>query len=88
MSKVYTDARSAVAGIKDNMTILVGGFGLCGIPENLIIAMKDTGAKNLTCVSNNAGVEDWGLGLLLQTKQIKKCFQAMSVKTPYLKNNI
>jgi 3-oxoacid CoA-transferase subunit A len=72
MSKVYQDAKSAVAGIKDNMTVLVGGFGLCGIPENLIIAMKETGAKGLTCVSNNAGVEDWGLGLLLQTKQIKK----------------
>jgi 3-oxoacid CoA-transferase subunit A len=72
MSKVFKDAKSAVADIKDNMTILVGGFGLCGIPENLIIAMKETGIKGLTCVSNNAGVEDWGLGLLLQTKQIKK----------------
>jgi 3-oxoacid CoA-transferase subunit A len=71
-SKVFKDAKSALIGVKDNMTILVGGFGLCGIPENLIVALRDTGAKNLTCVSNNAGVDDFGLGLLLQTKQIKK----------------
>ena len=70
--KIFKDAQSALEGVKDNMTILVGGFGLCGIPENLIAALKDTGAKNLTCVSNNAGVDDFGLGLLLQTKQIKK----------------
>jgi 3-oxoacid CoA-transferase subunit A len=71
-SKVYKDAKSALEGVKDGMTILVGGFGLCGIPENLIVALRDTGAKNLTCVSNNAGVDDFGLGLLLQTRQIKK----------------
>lgn len=71
-SKVYKDAKSALEGVKDGMTILVGGFGLCGIPENLITALRDTGAKNLTCVSNNAGVDDFGLGLLLQTRQIKK----------------
>lgn len=82
MSKVFHDARSAVAGIKDNMTIVVGGFGLCGIPENLIIAMRETGAKNLTCVSNNAGVEDWGLGLLLQTKQIKKMVSSYVGENP------
>jgi len=70
--KVFKDAKSALTGVKDNMTILVGGFGLCGIPENLIVALKETGVKNLTCVSNNAGVDDFGLGLLLQTKQIKK----------------
>ena len=70
--KVFKDAKAALEGVKDNMTILVGGFGLCGIPENLITALRDTGAKNLTCVSNNAGVDDFGLGLLLQTKQIKK----------------
>ncbi len=70
--KVFKDAQSALAGVKDNMTILVGGFGLCGIPENLIIALRDSGVKNLTCVSNNAGVDDFGLGLLLQTRQIKK----------------
>ncbi len=71
-SKVFKDAKSALEGVKDGMTILVGGFGLCGIPENLIVALRDTGAKNLTCVSNNAGVDDFGLGLLLQTRQIKK----------------
>lgn len=74
MNKVVRDAREAVqrAGIKDGATILVGGFGLCGIPENLIVALRDSGAKNLTCISNNAGVDDGGLGLLLQTRQIKK----------------
>lgn len=71
-SKVYTDAKSAINGVKDGMTILVGGFGLCGIPENCIEALKESGAKNLTCVSNNAGVDDFGLGLLLHTRQIKK----------------
>jgi 3-oxoacid CoA-transferase subunit A len=71
-TKVYKDAKSALEGVKDGMTILVGGFGLCGIPENLIVALRDTGAKNLTCVSNNAGVDDFGLGLLLHTRQIKK----------------
>jgi len=71
-TKVYPDAKSAVAGVKDNMTLLFGGFGLCGIPENSIIALRDLGVKGLTCVSNNAGVDDWGLGLLLQTRQIKK----------------
>ncbi|MEY4617711.1 MAG: hypothetical protein RJB66_2671 [Pseudomonadota bacterium] len=70
--KVYPNAKAALEGIADNMTVLVGGFGLCGIPENLIIALRDSGAKGLTCVSNNAGVDDWGLGLLLQTKQIRK----------------
>lgn len=70
--KIYKDAQSALEGVKDNMTILVGGFGLCGIPENLIAALKDTGVKDLTCVSNNAGVDGFGLGLLLETKQIKK----------------
>jgi len=58
--------------IKDGMMCMVGGFGLCGIPEQLIMALRQTGVKNLTCVSNNAGVDDWGLGLLLKTKQIKK----------------
>lgn len=70
--KLYASAKDALKGIADNQTILVGGFGLCGIPESLIIALRDTGAKGLTCVSNNAGVDDWGLGLLLQTRQIKK----------------
>jgi len=60
------------AGLKDGMTLMCGGFGLCGIPENLIEAVREHGAKNLTVISNNAGVDDFGLGLLLQTKQIKK----------------
>jgi len=71
-SKVYPDAKSAIEGIKDGMTLILGGFGLCGIPENSIVALRDSGVKNLTCVSNNAGVDDWGLGLLLQTRQIQK----------------
>lgn len=71
-SKVYADAKSALEGIKDNMTLVVGGFGLCGIPENSIKALKELGVKGLTCVSNNAGVDDFGLGILLHTRQIKK----------------
>ncbi|WP_413291443.1 CoA transferase subunit A [Bdellovibrio sp. HCB337] len=71
-SKVYKDALSALEGIKDNMTLVVGGFGLCGIPENSIKALKELGVKGLTCVSNNAGVDDFGLGILLHTHQIKK----------------
>ncbi len=71
-TKVFPDATTALEGVKDNMTFLVGGFGLCGIPENCILALRDSGVKNITCVSNNAGVDDFGLGLLLQTRQIKK----------------
>jgi 3-oxoacid CoA-transferase subunit A len=71
--KVYTDARAALAGVaRDGITVMSGGFGLCGIPENLILALRESGAKGLTVVSNNAGVEDFGLGLLLKTRQIKK----------------
>src|SRR5574342_878637 len=74
MDKSVKTAREALekAQIKDGMTIMVGGFGLCGIPENLIAALRDSGVKNLTAISNNAGVDDFGLGLLLQTRQIKK----------------
>ncbi|MBS1971855.1 MAG: CoA transferase subunit A [Bdellovibrionales bacterium] len=71
-SKVYADAKSALEGIKDGMTLIVGGFGLCGIPENSIQALKELGVKGLTCVSNNAGVDDFGLGILLHSHQIKK----------------
>ena len=70
--KIFSSAKDALAGVRDNMTILVGGFGLCGIPENLILALRESGAKGLTCVSNNAGVDDFGLGLLLHTRQIRK----------------
>ncbi|WP_343682427.1 CoA transferase subunit A [Acinetobacter baylyi] len=73
MDKVYKSAALALQDIvKDHQTLAVGGFGLCGIPEALIGALKDTQVKHLTCISNNAGVDDFGLGLLLQTKQIKK----------------
>lgn len=72
MKKVFNDAESAIFDIQDSATLLVGGFGLCGIPENLISAVRKKGIKNLTCISNNAGVDDFGLGFLLQTKQIKK----------------
>lgn len=71
-NKVYKTADEALAGIEDGMTLMLGGFGLCGIPENSIAALVRKGTKNLTCISNNAGVDDFGLGLLLQTKQIKK----------------
>lgn len=71
-SKVYPSAKAAVADIPDNSCLLVGGFGLCGIPENLIQALNETGARNLTCVSNNCGVDDFGLGILLRSNQIKK----------------
>lgn len=72
MNKVQSNAAEAVGGISDGMTIMVGGFGLCGIPENAISALRESGATELTCISNNAGVGDFGLGLLLQTRQIKK----------------
>lgn len=72
MNKIVNSAQEAIQDIQDGMTLMVGGFGLCGIPENLITALRDLGAKNLTCISNNAGVDDFGLGLLLQTRQIKK----------------
>jgi len=72
MNKVVKDASVAIQGIADNMTLMLGGFGLCGIPENCISALMDKGISGLTCISNNAGVDDFGLGLLLQKKQIKK----------------
>lgn len=72
INKVVTSADEAIKDIQDGMTILLGGFGLCGIPENCIAALVKKGVKNLTCVSNNAGVDDFGLGLLLQKRQIKK----------------
>ena len=72
MNKVINNVTEAVQGIEDNMTLMLGGFGLCGIPENSIAELVKTGIKGLTCISNNAGVDDFGLGLLLQNKQIKK----------------
>ncbi|MCK5574624.1 MAG: CoA transferase subunit A, partial [Sphingomonadales bacterium] len=73
MKKVFSSADEALDGLTfDGMTVMSGGFGLCGIPENLIVALRDTGAKDLTVISNNAGIDDFGLGLLLQTRQIAK----------------
>ena len=71
-SKVIGSSAEAIKGIEDGMTVCVGGFGLCGIPENLINALVDQGTKDLTCVSNNAGVDDFGLGKLLRTRQVKR----------------
>lgn len=77
-TKVLSTAADAFADLRekgilyDGCTVMVGGFGLCGIPEQLILALRDTGVRDLTCISNNAGVDDWGLGLLLQTRQIRK----------------
>ncbi|NBP97136.1 MAG: succinyl-CoA--3-ketoacid-CoA transferase, partial [Burkholderiaceae bacterium] len=73
MNKIFPNARAALEDImKDGQTIAVGGFGLCGIPEALIAAVKELGTKNLTAISNNAGVDDFGLGILLATRQVKK----------------
>lgn len=77
-AKTFQNATDCLADLRergvlyDGCTVMVGGFGLCGIPEQLIIALRDTGVRGITCISNNAGVDDWGLGLLLQTRQIKK----------------
>jgi 3-oxoacid CoA-transferase subunit A len=73
VNKVYPDAKAALSGLlKDHMTIMSGGFGLCGIPEHCILAIRESGVKHLTVVSNNCGVDDFGLGILLKTRQIKK----------------
>jgi len=72
MNKVVRNASEAIADIQDNMTLMLGGFGLCGIPENCITALVNKGVKGLTCISNNAGVDDFGIGLMLQQKQVRK----------------
>lgn len=72
MNKVVKNAEEAIANIKDGDVLMLGGFGLCGIPENCITALVKKGVKNLTCISNNAGVDDFGIGLMLQQKQVKK----------------
>jgi 3-oxoacid CoA-transferase A subunit len=82
MNKVSATVEDAIADIPDGATLLVGGFGLCGIPENLIRAMRDSGKRDLTVVSNNAGVADFGLGLLLQTRQIKKMISTYVGENP------
>ena len=80
MNKVVNNVEQAVDGIKDNMTLMLGGFGLCGIPENSISQLVKSGVTGLTCISNNAGVDDFGLGLLLQNKQIKKMHYIQKTK--------
>lgn len=72
MNKVVSSAAEAVKDIQDGMTLMLGGFGLCGIPENCISALVEKGVTNLTCISNNAGVDDFGIGLMLQKRQVKK----------------
>lgn len=72
INKVVKNAKEALQGVENGMTFMLGGFGLCGIPENCITELVALGVKDLTCISNNAGVDDFGLGLLLQKRQIKK----------------
>lgn len=72
MNKVYQNADQAIECIADGMTLMLGGFGLCGIPENCITALLKRGVKNLTCISNNAGVDEFGIGLMLKTRQVRK----------------
>ena len=72
MNKVVKNAEEAIQGLTDGMTLMLGGFGLCGIPENSIAALVKKGVKNLTCISNNAGVDDFGIGLMLQNRQVRK----------------
>jgi len=86
MNKEVSNVDEALIGLEDNMTVMLGGFGLCGIPENSINKMVELGVKGLTCISNNAGVDDFGLGLLLHQKQIKKMVVLMLVKTMSLKD--
>ena len=82
MSKVYSNAKAALDGLlHDNMTIAAGGFGLCGIPENLIAALHDSGVKGLTIVGNNAGVDGFGMGVLLTTRQVKKVMASTWART-------
>src|ERR1700745_2261258 len=76
INRTIKDAETAIADIKDGMTLMVGGFGLCGIPENCIAALVKKGVKDLTCISNNAGVDDFGIGLMLQKKQVRKMIAA------------
>ena len=76
ISKTVTNVQTALEGVQDGMTFMLGGFGLCGIPENAISELVSLGIKNISCISNNAGVDDFGLGLLLQERQIKKMFSS------------
>ena len=84
IDKVVANVHEALQGIDDGMTLMLGGFGLCGIPENSIAELVKKGVSNLTCISNNAGVDDFGLGLLLQQKQIKKMISSYVGETTNL----
>jgi 3-oxoacid CoA-transferase subunit A len=88
MNKVIASAEEAVARIPDGATLMVGGFGLCGIPENLIRALRARGTKNLTVISNNAGVADFGLGLLLQSRQIRKMISTYVGENPVFEEQL
>ena len=88
-TKLWPDAHAALSGIaRDGMQLAIGGFGLCGIPEALVLALRNTGVRNLTIASNNAGVDDWGIGLLLRARQVKKMSQATWVRTTSLSGSI
>src|SRR3546814_8073803 len=78
INKVVTNAEAAIAGMTDGMTLMLGGFGLCGIPENCIHEIVKRGLSGLTCISNNAGVDDFGIGLLLRKRQVKKMIASRS----------
>ena len=82
MNKVFSNAQDAIKDIEDGHVLMLGGFGLCGIPENCIAALVKKGVKNLTCIANNAGVDDFGIGLMLQKKQVKMLNGL--IKTAYL----
>jgi len=86
-NKVVTSYEEALAGLTDGMTVIAGGFGLCGIPEGLIAQIKKMGTRDLTVVSNNCGVDGFGLGVLLEDRQIKKWSLLMLAKTPCLKSS-
>jgi 3-oxoacid CoA-transferase subunit A len=94
MTKIYPDAKSSLQDVlKDGMTIMSGGFGLCGIPENLILAIRDSGVKDITVISNNCGIDDFGLGILLKTRQIKKMISSYvgenkTFESQYLNNEL
>ena len=84
MNKVVANVKEACEGLESGMTIMLGGFGLCGIPENCIAEMVNLGINDLTCISNNAGVDDFGLGFLLQGRQIKKMISSLISSTETL----
>ena len=86
INKEVKSIEDAIRGVDNNMTFMLGGFGLCGIPENTIKALSESGINGLTCISNNAGVDDFGLGLLLHKKQIKKMISSYGVKMLNLKD--